>query len=288
MTFEEIKEDMKVLYKGKQIKISFVEVADYSTLQDKILPMKFSEESKNGISSAEGENEFRIENRVKDVVGSHIPFKDSKEVHGVIAKDINLEEKATDSRVSKSKLADNVQLESLKVGADVVTSESISNKGVADTIAKSLVEYRQISTSSGAYSEGTQEQLDNESFEVYVPVQIASSQSTFCLGLVKKLRVTSKRGRPKKASGVQRDPFEIGVKFKVKGGNRAKCRNARKLKKRTLVEGDLQIIPLQVADSNVKEALALLESAENMGLACKGDREMVIKQTIKKLDDKVL
>lgn len=109
-----------------------------------------------------------------------------------------------------------------------------------------------------------------------------------CSGLVNKLRVKSKRGRPKKDSGAQRNPFEIGVKFKVRRGNRTKPRNSQKLRKRTLVESDLQTIPIQVAGSNVKEALAILESAENMGLVCRGDREMVIKQIVKKLDDKVL
>ncbi|KAL1832841.1 hypothetical protein ACET3Z_002492 [Daucus carota] len=288
VNFDEIKEDMKVLYKGKQINISFVEVGNYSMLQDKILPMEFSEENKHGTFRAEGEMESRVAVKDKKVEGNQVSPKVSSEDCGVKEKVVNPAVRANECRTFKSDQADVVQQASPKEGSEVVSSEPLSYKEIADTIVKSPVEYRQISTSSGIFSEGTQDLLENDRSEVYVPVQIASSQSTLCSGLVKKLRVKSKRGRPKKDSGTQRNPFEIGVKFKVRGGNRAKPRNSRKLRKRTLVESDLQTIPLQVAGSNAQEAIAILESAENMGLVCRGDREMVIKQIVKKLDDKVL
>lgn len=98
VNFDEIKEDMKVLYKGKQINISFVEVGDYSMLQDKISPMEFSEENKHGNFRAEGEIESGAVVKDNEVEGNQISSKVSSEGCGVKEKNVKPVKRAKDCR----------------------------------------------------------------------------------------------------------------------------------------------------------------------------------------------
>ncbi|KAL1822527.1 hypothetical protein ACET3Z_009305 [Daucus carota] len=168
------------------------------------------------------------------------------------------------------------------------TSVSLSSNKVGEMQVNNFKNIRQESTSSGVYSERSQKMVEYEKSEAYVPALNASSQSTLCSGIVKKLRVKSRRGRPKKANLLQKNPFEIGVKFKVKGGKRSKSKASQGSKKRNNFNNNLQLVPVNVIGRNVREALAILESAENMGLVCNEDRDEVIKEIVRRLDSKEL
>lgn len=111
-----------------------------------------------------------------------------------------------------------------------------------------------------------------------------SSQSTLCTGVTRKLKVKSNRGRPRKKCIAHRNPFDIGGSFKLRGGTRGKGKLPLRNRKKSIEDRSTQIVPSKVVGSTVKQALEILEAAENMGLAVKGDREVVVKEIARQLE----
>lgn len=287
-TFEEINEDMKILYKGRQINISFVEVSNPALLIGKVLPMEFSNEVKGDNLQGGGRKQEEV---AKEDQASQSCEKDEQKlevVAGEPTKALALRQEKSISNELKGGDEDWGSDPCLRVKQHLDTSVSLSSNKVGEVQVGNFKNIRHKSTSSGICSERSHKMVDNEKSEAYASVLNVSSQSTLCSGIVKKLRVKSRRGRPKKANLLQRNPFEIGVKFKVKGGKRAKAKAPQRSKKRNNFNNELQLVPVNVIGSNVREALAILESAENMGLVCNEDRDEVIKVIVRRLDSKEL
>ncbi|KAL1829491.1 hypothetical protein ACET3Z_007903 [Daucus carota] len=100
----------------------------------------------------------------------------------------------------------------------------------------------------------------------------------------RKLKVKSNRGRPRKISSKHRNPFEIGGGFKRRSKGRAKGKVTQKGKRNFAASQVIQVVPTAVVGSSVKQALEILEAAENMGLAVNGDRVVVVKEIARKLE----
>ena len=116
-----------------------------------------------------------------------------------------------------------------------------------------------------------------------IPSQNQSSQSTLCTRVIKKLKVKSNKGRPRKVATNQRNPFDIGIKFKFKRRKQGGANTSQKTKRKLATNNCLQVIPTAVVGSTVKEALSILETAENMGLHINGNREVVVKEVERRL-----
>ncbi|KAL1802125.1 hypothetical protein ACET3Z_030772 [Daucus carota] len=260
LSLSKIEEEMTILYKGSQKRISFTEVTDESYLAGKMSPMEFSEAQDNKGDSVYGSV---YDGGDKVEVSSRSP--QSKKLR-LELKDHNI------NNVGNSKSSSSSKPRTLgRVSPNLATQGN----------------FRKNSSSSDVLSAGSIKPEIWLKSELCATAANNSSQSTLCSGVVKKLRVKSRRGRPKKAKLQLRNPFDIGVKFKIKKYNSGGNRNGFRAKK-SHVHNSLQVIPNRVVGSSVKEALEIIETAENMGLTIVGDKELVAQEIAKKLEAGVL
>ncbi|WOH04735.1 hypothetical protein DCAR_0624147 [Daucus carota subsp. sativus] len=164
-----------------------------------------------------------------------------------------------------------------EVVSDVVNSVSQGER-------KKFVNIRCRSGSSDVCSDGTSNFVEENKSDAGKQSTNLSSQSTLCSGITRKLKVKSNRGRPRKVTSKHRNPFEIGGGFKRRYKSRVKGKISQKYRRSSLTTQYLQIVPSTVVGSSVKQALEILETAENMGLAVRGDREVVVKEIARQLE----
>ncbi|KAL1830733.1 hypothetical protein ACET3Z_000384 [Daucus carota] len=177
---------MKVLYQGKQREISFKEITDESYLAGKVLPMELSEHINEMENSASALNKKDAEE-----VGKQQSAFSSVHVQGGNSKGNNVEYLENRHRDDESEGKDTTQIIFLN-------------------------NYRHNSSSSEVLSVGSIRNEELNKSEIDASCLNHSSQSTLCSGIVKKLKVRSNRGRPKKSRVTQKNPFDIGVKFRIK------------------------------------------------------------------------
>ena len=265
---EQFYEEMTILYKGKQIKISFKEITDMQYLKGKATPMDFVEEELSEVSKVD-----------EDVQGRELVLKE----------DTRNDQVLRDNQVIAMKKKRRKEGRSIaEANRESLDNESFkemnSDHGSINLLEQDNVftNFRQNSNSSEICSFGSALQGDPTKSDSKLLQTNLSSQSTLCSGVVRKLKVKSNRGRPRKVKTSQRNPFEIGGKFKLKSKGRGK--SSLKARRNNVVDKCLQIIPAKVLGSSVKQALEILEAAENMGLSINGDREVVVKEIAKKIE----
>ncbi|KAL1817606.1 hypothetical protein ACET3Z_020180 [Daucus carota] len=259
---EQVSEDMIILYKGKQIQIFFQEITDLKYLQGKVLPMDFAEEDS---SSEKMEQRFgkKRDSGVKN------PLAKNKAL-------VKFEEVDTKNFQDKSGVSQNSSPQE-DVASDGIRSEyqETNNK---------LFDIRCRSGSSEVCSDGMSKFEDENRSEAGRQSTNLSSQSTLCSGITRKLKVKSNRGRPRKVTTKHRNPFEIGGGFKRRFKGRGKSKTLQKGRRSNPNTQCLQIVPSSIIGSSVKQALEILEAAENMGLAVNGDRDTVVKEIARQLE----
>ncbi|KAL1832375.1 hypothetical protein ACET3Z_002026 [Daucus carota] len=193
---KQIREEMIILYKGKQAKIEFKEITDDNDKEDQ--------------TGSEAE---------------HIPL--------------------------------NQALVKVSSGDASVLSDRIENPEESSNRDQSnLFEaFRHNSDSSEICTDGSHRQDDHSRSEIGPVPENASSQSTLCSGIVRKLKVKSNRGRPRKKTITHRNPFDIGGSFKLRKRGRGKGKASQKLKKKHSEEKYLQVVPTNLVGSTVRQAL---------------------------------
>ncbi|KAL1822632.1 hypothetical protein ACET3Z_009410 [Daucus carota] len=278
--WDKIQENMKILYKGKQIHISFTEVSDINKLDGKIMPMELSEELKNNSVSEDmknvAESEVKTQKQTKKE-GGVLVLGDAKTMDEVVTSHVDQISDVSQKITSKVG-TDNVEIkapievgmvETGQINHDIRKVQSSSEIVPEDTLGP------EISAKSAVGSEKSVEVLDN-------------SHSTLCAGISKKLRVKSTRGRPRKKSFQQRNPFEIGSKCRIRSNKRIGSRSSQQKQMRKDLIPSQIVIPPRVVGGTVKEALEILASAEYMGLEIIGDREVVVQELVRRLDRREL
>lgn len=256
---ERVKENMIILYKGKQIEILFHEVTDLQYLQGKVLPMDFAEEDSSS----------------KKMKKSPTKEKDISTQEDVLIQKALVKVDGEDVQTN----GDLGQINSLQ---EVVSSDSLNSVHLDQD--NKFIKFRHRSGSSEICSDVPTNFEEANKSEVGKNSTNISSQSTLCSGIVRKLKVKSNRGRPRKISSKHRNPFEIGGSFKRRSKGRAKGKAIQKGKRNFAASQVLQVVPTAVVGSSVKQALEILEAAENMGLAVNGDRDVVVKEIARKLE----
>lgn len=257
---------MIILYKGEKREICFEEIKDERYLRGKISPMDLSQD-------ATPKPEYTVSKMGKQ-----------EQEHGIYTGKEEGELSQVDQNISFS------------TGNDTQDNDKISKALVElkapDPPQKSLYEdFRQVQSSTEKGSED-RVLVENSNKSTICEGKTANdtdnSQSTLCVGLSKKLRVKSNRGRPKKRVVQHRNPFDIGKKFKFKKGANTTVKRSQKRKRKEVANDSLQIIPTRVIGSSVQEALEILATAENMGLTVAGDRSAVVKEIAARLERKEL
>lgn len=221
--YDTIRESMKILYKGVQKEISFVEVLNMEYLKDKILPMELPELDSCVIAQPSN------------------PVKDNSDVHkqdsGEISKVVKNSENEVIQKIDKNQ---NTAEQAPHPSSPVLGNETDIFK-----------DYRFKSARSEVCSEGSVKGDENLRSEVCITDNSHSSQSTLCIGIDKKLKVKSNRGRPGKAKATIRNPFDIGGKYKFKRARGGKPKIPQKIGRRNAKDKCLQIVPVNVVGSSV-------------------------------------
>lgn len=258
---KQIGEEMTILYKGKQIKIKFKEITDVKHLQGKVLPMDFGPEDSREVTTRQGEAKTEKYESKGERSDSKREIENANKALVTVA--------SNDESPFNGRIEDSVE----------------SSVRVQENLFK---DFRRKSGSSEVCTEGSLRMDDLSKSELELASENASSQSTLCSGIVRQLKVKGNRGRPRKKGIAYRNPFEIKGGFKWRKKGRGKGRASQKAKKMLTEVNYLQAIPSNVVGSSVKQALNILEAAENIGLAVKGNREEVVREIARKLELKEL
>ncbi|KAL1810147.1 hypothetical protein ACET3Z_027137 [Daucus carota] len=172
-------------------------------------------------------------------------------------------------------------------GKELAVCQSNKNKDLETPIKvrkRSANRTRVYSSSSERCNDNLIVQSNSAESEVCLPAQNTSSQSSLCIDVNTKLRVKSRRGRPKKSKLIPKNPFEIGVKFKNRAGKKKSRKGNVKWKNSNLEKDGWQVIPNNLQGNSVKEALEILNSAESMGLVVSSNREVVLQAIVARLE----
>ncbi|KAL1826323.1 hypothetical protein ACET3Z_004735 [Daucus carota] len=263
-----ISDEMRILYKGQQKSISFVEVVDEQLLYGRALPMEFSQDEKG----RECSQEDKVDKKEED-----------NKMAGKLEEDFSHVDQFVESSVktdTKEKVNNDMALE--------VYKEDGGMEGSEDGLYKV---FRQNQSSTEKTTEGKDKLEDSNKSIISLEKSsedMGNSQSTLCVGVSSKLKVKSNRGRTRKKTAQPRNPFEICSKFRInrnkKGGSRNVKRSGRKRKLVSCVE----VIPTKVAGNTVQEALEILATAEGMGLELVGDKAVVVQEIVQRLERREL
>ena len=254
---EHIRENLTVLYRGKQIKISFSEITDQAFLKGKVGPMEFSTENHHKENS---EKSCRVNINGEPKGGSEV-----SEV------EIGVEVK------NRVEVIEGKELVIHNRGVKEVDKQSEEIKGSPSSV-------EQIAGDLEEHGDLLNESPKSEKSEICSSAQSSSSKLSLCLDINKKLRVKSRRGRPKLIRQNPKNPFDIGVKFKHRNKKRRGKRCSAKWKDTFAKEQCLQVVPANLEGNSVKEALEILSSAEAMGLVASSNREEVLQVIVKRLE----
>ncbi|KAL1816839.1 hypothetical protein ACET3Z_019413 [Daucus carota] len=289
MSTDQIREELMVLYKGKQIKIKFKELEEQQRLKGKIWPMELSSEAPaskdsekaSNISNSNvshGEREYYVE-QVEESSAKDNDSQGEKEYH------VEQVEESYGEKDDKSSMEN-------RTGKAIVlccTSKSIkkiNRRGKSNSQGHTQDKWRPQhgSSSSNVETESKKGNDTSNRSEVNMPENKTSSQSTLCIDVDRKLKVKSGRGRPKKPRLNVKNPFDIGGKFKRRFAKNKEKRGSSKLKDKQKKGINLQIVPTGIEGKSVKAALEILSTAELMGLVANDKREEVLKRIVQKLD----
>lgn len=274
--WNEISEDMKILYRGNKRDIHFIEIKDEKSLYGKVLPMEFSQDVKDKPDKQDRrENKESVEPNYKDKEEVNQSQVDQSQVDqdAVVGNNVNDNE-----TLKTSEEAHNSKAAEVYKGKEVQGSSMYKDFRLAQSSSDKLTEEKEEvveSTRSILSVERGMGEMDN-------------SQSTLCVGLSKKLKVKSNRGRPRKKVVHPRNPFEISSKFSFRKSKRMGQSTGQRRRRKEARVSHVEVVPTGMVGSSVKEALEIIASTENMGLTILGERAVVVKEIVKRLERKEL